>query len=108
MKTKEPQITYSDEVKTIAGYTCKKAVLSFDNSTKMTVWCAEEIVGGGSWGGNFKGLKGAPLEYSADVSNMSMTMTATKVSEEKVDKDNFKIPKGYEIMTPEQLQKQFK
>lgn len=107
-KTKEPTITYTDETKKIAGYDCKKAILVMDATTKMTVWCAEGITGGGSWGGNFTGLKGAPLEYTADLNGMSMTMTATKVSEEKVSKNMFKIPSGYELMTPEQLQQQFK
>ena len=100
--------SYSEETKKIAGYDCKKAILVFDEDTKMVVWCAEGITGGGSWGGNFENLKGAPLEYTADLNGMSMTMTATKVSEEKVSKKKFEIPSDYEFMTPEQLQRQFK
>ena len=108
MKTKTPTISYSEETKKIAGYDCKKATLVFDENTKMTVWCAEGITGGGSWGGNFENLKGAPLEYTADLNGMSMTMTASKVSEEKVSKKKFEIPSGYEFMTTDQLQRQFK
>ena len=108
MKAKTPTISYSEETKKIAGYDCKKAILVFDEDTKMVVWCAEGITGGGSWGGNFENLKGAPLEYTADLNGMSMTMTATKVSEEKVSKKKFEIPSDYEFMTPEQLQRQFK
>ena len=107
-KAKTPSISYSDDTKKIAGYDCKKAILVFDEDTKMVVWCAEGITGGGSWGGNFENLKGAPLEYTADLNGMSMTMTATKVSEEKVSKKKFEIPSDYEFMTPEQLQRQFK
>jgi hypothetical protein len=107
-KSKTPTISYSEEVKKIAGYDCKKATLVFDENTKMTVWCAEGITGGGSWGGNFENLKGAPLEYTADLNGMSMTMTASKVSEEKVSKKKFEIPSGYEFMSPEQLQRLFK
>ena len=108
MKAKTPTISYSEETKKIAGYDCKKAILVFDEDTKMVVWCAEGITGGGSWGGNFENLKGAPLEYTADLNGMSMTMTATKVSEEKVSKKKFEIPSDYEFMTPEQLKRQFK
>jgi len=108
MKAKTPTISYSEETKKIAGYDCKKASLVFDENTKIVVWCAEGITGGGSWGGNFENLKGAPLEYTADLNGMSMTMTATKVSEEKVSKKKFEIPSDYEFMTPEQLQRQFK
>ncbi|MFN6092783.1 MAG: hypothetical protein ACK44N_10245, partial [Bacteroidota bacterium] len=108
MKTKTPTISYSDEIKKIAGHNCKKATLIFDENTKMIVWYAEDITGGGSWGGNFKNLKGAPLEYTADLNGMSMTMTASKVSAEKVSKKKYEIPSGYEFMTPEQLQRQFK
>jgi len=107
-KTKTPTITYSEETKKIAGYDCKKATLVFDETTKMTVWCAEGITGGGSWGGNFENLKGAPLEYTADLNGMSMTMVASKVTEEKVSKKMFKIPSNYEFMTIDQLQKQLK
>jgi len=108
MKTKTPTISYSDEIKKIAGHNCKKATLIFDENTKMIVWYAEDITGGGSWGGNFENLKGAPLEYTADLNGMSMTMTASKVSAEKVSKKKYEIPSGYEFMTPEQLQRQFK
>ena len=108
MKAKTPEISYSEETKKIAGYDCKKAILVFDENTKMVVWCADGITGGGSWGGNFENLKGAPLEYTADLNGMSMTMTASKVSEEKVSKKKFEIPSDYEFMTPEQLQRQFK
>jgi hypothetical protein len=107
-KSKTPTISYSEETKKIAGYDCKKATLVFDETIKMTVWCAEGITGGGSWNGNFENLKGAPLEYTADLNGMSMTMTASKVFEEKVSKKKFEIPSGYEFMTPEQLQRQFK
>ncbi|MFM7017080.1 MAG: hypothetical protein ACKOX3_12210 [Bacteroidota bacterium] len=107
-KTKTPEIIYTDEVKKIAGHDCKKAIITFDVSTKMTVWCAEDIIGGGSWGGNFENLKGAPLEYTADMNSMSMTMVATNVSEEKVSKDKFVIPSDYEMTTLENLEKQFK
>ena len=108
VKTKTPTITYSDETKNIAGFVCKKATMVIDENTKMIVWCAEGITGGGSWGGNFDNLKGAPLEYTADLNGMSMTMIASKVSEEKVGKKMFDIPSDYKFMTLEDLQKQFK
>lgn len=107
-KTKAPIITYSDETKNIAGHNCKKATIVFDETKKMIVWCAEDITGGGSWGGNFDNLEGAPLEYTADLNGMSMTMVASKVSEEKVGKKMFDIPSNYKFMTLEDLQKQFK
>lgn len=108
VKTKTPTITYSDETKNIAGFVCKKATMVFDETKKMIVWCAEGITGGGSWGGNFDNLKGAPLEYTADLNGMSMTMIASKVSDEKVGKKMFEIPSDYKSMTMEELQKQFK
>ena len=87
-KNPEPKITYTDEKKTIAGYDCKKAVVESKNekgeAQKIDVWYTDKIQGnngtGGRSSGQFKGLKGAPLEFSMNQGQFKMQMSATNVS----------------------------
>lgn len=86
-KNPEPKITYVDEKKTIAGYECKKAVLETKNdkgeAQKMDVWYTDKIQsssGSGRNQGQFKNLKGAPMEFSMNQGQFKMQMTATNVS----------------------------
>jgi GLPGLI family protein len=86
-KNPEPKITYLDEKKTIAGYECKKAILETKNekgeAQKMDVWYTDKIQsssGSGRNQGQFKNLKGAPLEFSMNQGQFKMQMTATNVS----------------------------
>jgi GLPGLI family protein len=86
-KNPEPKITYLEDKKTIAGYECKKAVLETKNdkgeAQKMDVWYTDKIQsssGSGRNQGQFKNLKGAPLEFSMNQGQFKMQMTATNVS----------------------------
>lgn len=87
-KNPDPKITYTEEKKTIAGYDCKKAVVEAKNekgeAQKIDVWYTEKIQGssgtGGRASGQFKGLKGAPLEFAMNQGQFRMKMSATNVS----------------------------
>lgn len=85
-KTPDPKITYVDEKKTIAGYECKKAIIESKNEKgedqKVDVWYTDKIQShsAGKQSGQFKNLKGAPLEFSINQGQFRMQMTATNVS----------------------------
>ncbi|HXB42326.1 MAG TPA: DUF4412 domain-containing protein [Bacteroidia bacterium] len=85
-KNPDPKITYTEEKKTIAGYECKKAIIETKNEKgevqKIDVWYTDKIQGSGNSGkmGGFKGLKGAPLEFSMNQGQFKMQMSATSVS----------------------------
>jgi len=86
-KNPDPKITYTDEKKTIAGYECKKAVIETKNekgeAQKVDVWYTDKIQSSSSAGrsaSQFKGLKGAPLEFSMNGGQFKMQMSATSVS----------------------------
>lgn len=87
-KNPDPKITYVNETKTIAGYDCKKAVVEAKNekgeTQKIDVWYTEKIIsgngGGGRSSGQFKNLKGAPLEFAMNQGQFKMKMSATNVS----------------------------
>lgn len=111
-KNAEPKITYSEDKKTIAGYECKKAVVEVKDqkgeTQKLNVWYCEKLpyTSGGRMAGQFKGLKGAPLEFDSNQGPMKMKMTATKVSTSPVADSQFKLStEGYTEMKMEDMQK---
>lgn len=85
-KSPDPKITYTEEKKTIAGYECKKALIENKSEKgevqKVDVWYTEKIQSSsaGKSSGQFKGLKGAPLEFSMNQGQFKMQMSATNVS----------------------------
>ena len=110
-KNPEPKITYTEEKKTIATYDCKKAVIEVKDqkgeTQKLNVWYTEKLPNnGGGRMGQFKGLKGAPLEFESNQGPMKMKMTATKVSLSPIPDTQFKLSTdGYTEMKMEDLQK---
>lgn len=100
----EPEIKYVDENKTIAGYPCKKAILTDENGIKTTLWYTEEIPALGVNLG-LKGIKGLPMEFETTQNGINAKIVATSISEEKVDDSEFEIPEGYKEMSEEEFQK---
>jgi len=104
-KTADPKIEYTDETKSIAGYDCKKAIVTMttqkDGETKTDVWYTDKIpyisAGGRGKGGEmFPGLKGMPLEYSFSQGAMKMKMVAKSVSFDKLPDSKFVLStEGY-------------
>ena len=111
-KISEPKITYIEEKKTIAGYECKKALVEVKDpkgeTQKLNVWYCEKLpyTSGGRMTGQFKGLKGAPLEFDSNRGGAKMKITATKVSTSPVADSQFKIStEGYTEMKYEDYKK---
>lgn len=113
---KMPDVTVKnlDETKTIAGYKCKKAEITFKDKTGKSVssniYYCEEItnsMGHDKRSYQFKDIKGMPLEYEINADNgMKMKMTAQSVSKESVPDSKFDIPSGYKETTVEEMQKE--
>jgi GLPGLI family protein len=113
-KEKDPKIEYTSETKSIAGYECKKAIVTGEGKegeVKMDVWYSEKVPyisqGGGRKGGEmFKGLKGMPMEFSVNQGPMKIKMVAKEVSFEKVPDSIFTLStEGYTEKTLADLQK---
>lgn len=109
----DPKITYIDEKKTIAGYECKKALIEVKdekgNLNSSTVWYTEKIPyvsSGGKRDGQFKGLKGSPLEFSQAQGQMKSTMTATNITTASIPDSTFELStEGYTEMNPADMGK---
>ena len=101
-----------DETKEIAGYECKKAVVTVkDGGEEMqfTVFFTEEI---GSQSLNidnpyFKDVPGAMLEFEIDTGAGTMKMEAISVDKKKVADTEFEVPEGYDEKTPEEIEAMF-
>ena len=129
-KTETPtiDIEYLNDTKKISGYTCKKALIkttrSLGRTDSMYVWYNPEMKmsdnyvfrsggmgmggGGGATGmGGFNKLAGFPMQYEVKMRRgTSMTIEVTKIDTEKpIDIKEFDIPKGYEIQSVKDMQK---
>jgi hypothetical protein len=111
-KTPDPKIEYTNETKTIAGYECKKAIVTTivdKKEVKSEIWYTDKLEmekpkSGDRMSGNIKGLKGVPFEYSMNIAGGKMTMTASEVSTDPVSDSKFTLStEGYKMMTAEEL-----
>lgn len=93
-------VAYFNDVKTIAGYKCKRAEVTDDQGT-VVVWYTTEITSDAS--AEFSVLKGFPLEYAIEAEGMEITVRAVSVDKEKVSDDMFIVPADYEEVTEEDL-----
>lgn len=112
---KAPDVTVKEtsDTKTIAGYLCKRAELTFKDETGNTqvtnIWYTEDItnhMGNNAMSPQFKAIKGMPLEYEMNAERgMRMKMTAKTVSKETVDDKKFDISADYKETTMEDMQR---
>lgn len=109
---REPIIEIKDEVKEIAGYSCKKAEIHFGDSKSkeepIIVYYSEALGTNKFFYDNeYRNLPGIPMEFLFKLQGMSMYLTALNVEKGKVSNKDFEIPSGYSEMTPEQLRQLF-
>lgn len=107
------EVKYTEETKEIAGYKCKKAEVTIKDTTMQNeyisiVYYTTEIPYGNSYGNNFKGLKGFPLEYNIQTPQpgSNVKVIAKKVSKEKVEDSIFSVPTDVKEFTQEEFQKE--
>lgn len=100
------------ETKSIAGYLCKKVVVTVnDDGIKSTyeAWYTSEL---GSKLANFsnplyKDIDGALLEFLMKNQEVSMKFTATSVEKKSLAAKDFEIPTDYTLTTTEELKSKF-
>jgi translation initiation factor 2B subunit (eIF-2B alpha/beta/delta family) len=113
-KLGDPNIEYTNETKTIAGYECKKAIVTVLNkdkkNEKIEVWICDKFEntnkeGKGQGQGFMRGLKEMPFEYiTKAMANAKMTISVKSVSLDPIDDSKFNLStEGYKMMTSEEL-----
>jgi len=93
--------TYQDEYKTIAGYSCRKAIGKLKNGESFIVYYTTELIPENQ---NFqysnRTLPGLALEYESNLGKNKVIFSASKISFDPVPASKFDLPKtGFRIMT---------
>jgi len=112
-KPADPKVEYFNDVKTIAGYECKKAIVTVvdkdKKENKVELWYSDKFEnpnkeGKGRGQNVMKGIKGMPFEYSTTMGPMKIKMIAKEVSTEPVPDSKFVLStEGYKMMTTDEL-----
>jgi len=111
---KEPtaKVEVTSETKTIAGYVCKKALVTAEQDGEKTVyevWFTDEI---GSKDANFdnalyKEIDGVLMEFLMVTPQISMKFTVSSVEKKSISAKEFEIPAEYKLTTKEELKSKF-
>jgi len=96
-------LTKKDEIKIIAGYKCKKNILTDTANNSYVLWITDKLPTYKNQNLPNIDLGGFPMEYSIENNGMSIRMTASKVVEKNIPDSEFTIPEGYEKKTAEEM-----
>ncbi len=104
----EPHIElYKDSIKTVAGFPCKKAVISFPgkNIDSITAYYTEKI---GRKKPNihtpFEKIPGVMMEFNFFYRTLSFKVIAQKFTTEAIDDSEFCIPDGYKKSSEQEIE----
>ncbi len=110
-KSPDPKIEYTNETKTIAGYECKKAIVTMIGKDKKEevkdVWYSDKfnyLDKDGKTKGEIKGLKGIPFEYVSTRMGFKSKLLVKEVSVDPVNDEKFNLSiEGYKLMTMDEI-----
>ena len=105
-------VKVTDETATIAGFVCKKAVVSKKgkdgSSINIDVFFADDLdVSRFKFSNNFPEISGLPLEFTMKNGPMSFKLKARSIKKENIAETEFTIPTDYKVVTMEELQGMF-
>ena len=112
-KPTDPKMEYTSETKTIAGYECKKVIVTIvgkdKKEEKIDIWYSDKFEnynkeGKGQGMSFMKGLKGMPFEFAGGQGGMKFKMVAKEVSIEPVADSKFELStEGYKMITMDEF-----
>jgi GLPGLI family protein len=108
----EITIKPATETKTIAGYLCKRAIMTMksNQTAEQTydVYYTEDIdVSKFTWGNSFPNVNGLPLEFTMNQGPFTIKMTAKSVKKESIPESEFVIPTDFKQVTQDELRQMF-
>jgi hypothetical protein len=113
--TADSRITATDETKEIAGYTCRKYIVTMMGAENEH-WLSKEVEGykefkaigdkilkknpklGQMSMGGLSGEEGFPVKTVNNIMGMSVTTTLKKIEKRSLSRDLFKVPAGYKLL----------
>lgn len=115
LKKKEIETTgvkFTNETKTIAGYDCKKAIVTIKvkegTETVVNVFYTDAIdVSKYKFSNSFSEINGLPLEYTLKIGPMSFNMVARSIKKGSIPASEFVIATDYKQVTAEDLKNMF-
>ncbi|HNP48187.1 MAG TPA: hypothetical protein PKL85_05085, partial [Bacteroidia bacterium] len=102
----KPVVQLTNDTKTILGYDCKKAVVTFKGESgdlTSDVWYTNELMARNSFVNEIDGIDGFMLEFTTEQNGMAIKMVAKTIQEVPVEDTQFVTPEGYTQMTQEQV-----
>lgn len=102
------QYTFTDEVKEIAGYKCKKATISFKDNSKpsFSLYYTNDIhIENATWCTPYDSIEGVLMEYQIKINGIEMKLTASQVTKEDFEEEEFMVPKDYVSISKEEMDK---
>jgi len=111
-KEPKPVIQITNETKDIAGYKCKKAIITVDKGGKKTsfeTWYTNELGGRESNFGNplYQDIDGMLMEFTFQERTITMKYSVSKVEKKSISDSIFEIPADYKLTTEEELKTMF-
>ena len=111
---KEPKATVelTGETKTLAGYMCKKALVTTEQDGEKTtyeVWYSEELYMKDMNFDNpvYKDINGALMEFTTKTPQFSMKFVVSGIEKKSIAAKEFEIPSDYKLTTKEELKSKF-
>ena len=100
-------VTITEETKTIAGVTCKKAEVTVDEKTE-TFWFTNEVkVDKPNWNMPWSEINGVLMEYVQAQGDISMKIVAKEIKKSKLKDIIFTATSDYQMMTSEEFRSMF-
>ena len=104
------KIEITKETKDVAGYKCKKAIVTFVDETKQgfDLYYTNELkIKNSNWWTPFKEIDGVILEYQVSRYNIDMKLVAKEVEFTTIESAIFDVPKDYKMVTRKEIDEVF-
>ncbi len=108
----KPTVELLSETKIVAGYTCKKALVTVNEDGVTSTFEAYYTSELGSKMANFdspvyKDIDGVLLEFVFSSKGINMKFTATSIEKKNLSAKDFEIPSDYTLTTQDELKSKF-
>jgi GLPGLI family protein len=106
----EMEIKFTNETRDIAGYQCKRAIITFpsDEHTSFDIWFTEDInLTTPNWSTPYKEVNGVLMEYQMKRYDVEMRFTAKNVEKADIDDAEFTRPDDYKIISKKDMDELF-
>jgi hypothetical protein len=100
MNDDDISIEHTDETKVIAGYECKKVIITDKDGNQGEAYYTEELTFTNPYmlSPESQGIEGTMLAFSMNMLNAEISLIASEVYIGEIDEIRFEVPEGYSIM----------